>query len=272
MISPVDFLKNIHPNPEEFICISLIFPKDRREKIPVEKQKSMFLPVDIDDNRKFIFRCHALFIPINLWIKRKDFKKKIPLLHALNKRGWGIYYSVAGFGEKKNKYGRPSRDRENVRRVQILFADFDFPTDASRAFEAGQGFDLLPPPNYIVRTSENKLQTIWLAECPISFETAEAALLYISIKTGSDPAVKDLSRVLRLPGFKNTKLKSDNFQVSVEKLHDKKLDNDIIEKIAAEAEKITPVPVPVPCPSVFSPGGEGASSCAFNPASAAFKI
>ena len=238
MISAVDFLKDVHPNPNEFICIPCIFPKDRLDEIPIEDQKKL-LPVGISDSGKFIFSRYPLYIPINLWIKRKDFIKKLPLLHALNKRHWGIYYSTAGFGENLNENGNPSRKRDNVRRVQILFADFDFPTDASRAFEAGQGFDLLPPPNYIVRTSENKLQVIWLAGRTMNFETAEAALLYISTKTGGDAAVKDLARVLRLPGFKNTKLKSGDWPVTVKKLHDQRLDNALVESLASAGRNIS---------------------------------
>jgi len=238
MISAVDFLKDVHPNPNEFICIPCIFPDDRREEIPVEDQKGVCLPVGISDSGKLIFRPHDLFRPVNLWLKRKDFIRKIPLLHALNKKHWGIYYSTAGFGEGLNKNGNPSRARDNVRRIQILFADFDFPMDASRAFEVGQGFDLLPPPNYIVRTSENKLQAIWLAARPMNFETAGAALLYISTKTGGDAAVKDLARVLRLPGFKNTKLKSGDWPVVAEKRHDKRLEASLVEALSSAGKGI----------------------------------
>ena len=239
MISAVDFLKDVHPNPNEFICIPCIFPKDRLDEIPIEDQKRV-LPVDISDKGKFIFRLHPLYIVINLWMKRKDFIRKLPLLHALNKKHWGIYYSTAGFGENLNESGNPSRKRDNVRRIQALFADFDFPTDASRAFEEGQGFDLLPPPNHIIRTSEKKLQAIWLADRPMTFETAETALLYISTKTGGDAAVKDLSRVLRLPGFKNTKLKSEDWPVTAEKRHDKKLEASLVEALSSAGRIISP--------------------------------
>ncbi len=262
MISPVDLLRDIHPNPNEFICIPCIFPTDRLNEILNEDQKRV-LPVDISDKGEFIFRLHPLYIVINLWIKRKDFIKKLPLLHALNKKHWGIYYSTAGFGEGLNKNGNPSRARDNVRRIQILFADFDFPTDASRAFEVGQGFDLLPPPNYIVRTSENKLQAIWLAARPMNFETAGAALLYISTKTGGDAAVKDLARVLRLPGFKNTKLKSGDWPVSAEKRHDQKLDPSLVEALASAGRILrtslnsSTVKGKPARPSVFSSSGGG---------------
>lgn len=238
MTSAVDFLREIHPNPEEFICIASIFPDDRRKEIPISKQKRVVLPVNISDSGNFIYRRHPLFIPINLWIKRKDLVRKLSLLRALNDKHWGIYYSVSGFGNKLNKFGNPARDRGNVKRVQVLFADFDFPTEASQAFEAGDAFKLLPPPNYIVKTSENKLQTIWLCDRPMTFETAESALLYICTKTGGDSAVKDLSRVLRLPGFKNTKMKSGDWPVTAEKRHDVRLAPSLIEKLASEGREI----------------------------------
>lgn len=263
MTSPVDFLRDIHPNPDEFICISCIFPDDRRKEIPTEDQKRVLLPVAVSDSGKFVFRPHPLFIPINLWIKRKDFVRKLPLLYALNKKHWGIYYSTAGFGEKLNENGNPSRGRDNVRRIQVLFADFDEPTAASRAFEAGQGFDLLPPPNFIVRTSQAKLQAIWLAGRPMTFETAEAALLYISTKTGGDAAVKDLSRVLRLPGFKNTKLKSGDWPVVAEKRHDRKLDHSLVEGLASAGKSLRTSSSPSTVkerparPSVLSSSGGG---------------
>lgn len=239
MISPIDFLREIHPNPDERICLICIYPDDRRKNMSTWEQKRKILPVDVDESGKFIYRPHPLYIPINLWINRKDLLGKLSLLHALNKRDWGVYYSVSGFGEKLNKWGRPARDRENVRRIQVLFADFDESTDASRSLEAGQGFDLLPPPNYLVHTSENKLQVIWLTERSMTFETAESALLYISTKTEGDPAVKDLSRVLRLPGFKNTKLKSNEWPVTAEKLHDRRLKTALVETIAAAGRSIS---------------------------------
>lgn len=238
MTSAVDFLREVHPNPEEFICISCIFPDDRRKEIPINEQKRTVMPVDVSDSGNFIYRRHPLFIPINLWIKRKDLVRKLSLLKALNDKHLGIYYSVSGFGGNLNKFGNPARDRGNVKRIQVLFADFDSPTDASRAFEAGEGFELLPAPNYIVKTSENKLQAIWLAERSITFEAAELSLLYICTKTGGDPAVKDLSRVLRLPGFKNTKLKSGDWSVSAEKRHDVRLAPSLIEKLASAGRKI----------------------------------
>ena len=242
MISPVDFLRDIHPNPDEFICVSCIYPTDRLDIIPVENQKRVLLPVSVSDSGKFVFRPHPLYIPINIWIHRKDLVRKLRLLHALNEKHWGIYYSTAGFGEKLNESGNPSRARDNVRRIQVLFADFDFPTEASRAFEAGEAFDLLPQPNYIVRTSENKLQAIWLVTRPMNFETAGAALLYISTKTGGDAAVKDLARVLRLPGFKNTKLKSGDWPVVAEKRHDKKLEASLVEALASAGKGIRTSP------------------------------
>ena len=242
MISPVDFLRDIHPNPDEFICVSCIYPTDRLDIIPVENQKRVLLPVSVSDSGKFVFRPHPLYIPINIWIHRKDLVRKLRLLHALNEKHWGIYYSTAGFGEKLNESGNPSRARDNVRRIQVLFADFDFPTEASRAFEAGEAFDLLPQPNYIVRTSEKKLQAIWLAGRPMSFETAGAALLYISTKTGGDAAVKDLARVLRLPGFKNTKLKSGDWLVVAEKRHDQKLETSLVEDLASAGKSLRTSP------------------------------
>lgn len=238
MISPVDFLRDVHPNPDEFICVSCIYPTDRLDIIPVENQKRVLLPVSVSDSGKFVFRPHPLYIPINIWIHRKDLVRKLRLLHALNEKHWGIYYSTAGFGEKLNESGNPSRARDNVRRIQVLFADFDFPTEASRAFEAGEAFDLLPQPNYIVRTSEKKLQAIWLAGRPMTFETAGAALLYISTKTGGDAAVKDLARVLRLPGFKNTKLKSGDWPVVAEKRHDRKLNPSLVEALASAGKSL----------------------------------
>lgn len=257
MISPVDFLRDIHPNPDEFICVSCIYPTDRLDKMPLAEQKKAVLPVDISDSGKFIFRRYPMYSPINLWMKRKDFFRKLPLLHALNNRHWGIYYSTAGFGEKLNKNGNSSRARDNVRRVQVLFADFDDPTAASRAFEAGEAFDLLPQPNYIVRTSEKKLQAIWLVDKPMTFETAEAALLYISTKTGGDAAVKDLARVLRLPSFKNTKLKSGDWPVTAEKRHDKRLEVTLVEELASAGRTIRVSSAsntrPAARPSVFTP-------------------
>jgi len=72
----------------------------------------------------------------------------------------------------------------------------------------------------------------------MTFETAEAALLYISTKTGGDAAVKDLARVLRLPGFKNTKLKSGDWPVVAEKRHDKRLEASLVEALSSAGKCI----------------------------------
>ncbi len=111
-----------------------------------------------------------------------------PHLKRLNAKGAGVYVMVnAGNGR--------GRSAENVRSVRALFIDTDgapFPTD-------------LPlQPHLVVQSSPGKYHLYWLVNGVElnDFGTLQQAL---AEHYGTDPSVKDLCRVMRLPGFYHRK-------------------------------------------------------------------
>jgi len=105
-------------------------------------------------------------------------------LRRLNAKGAGVYVMVnAGDGK--------GRSAANVVRVRAVFVDTDgavFPTN-------------LPlRPHIVVQTSPGRWHLYWLVDgLPLSeFPTLQEAL---AEHYGTDPSVKDLPRVMRLPGF-----------------------------------------------------------------------
>lgn len=125
-------------------------------------------------------------------------------LAALNGRGAGVYFMVNG-GDGK---GRKSA---NVRTVRALFLDLD-------------GAPLEPvldgplPPHAIVESSAGRFHAYWLATgVPLAeFPALQGA---VASRFNGDPKVKDLPRVMRLPGFLH--LKGEPFRTRVIELHRK---------------------------------------------------
>lgn len=120
-------------------------------------------------------------------------------LTKLNRQGAGVFVTV----NRTNLAGRKSSD---IVRVRALFADLD-------------GAPLEPvvegsiPPDLVVQSSVGKWHCYWfVGDCPLDrFKGTQQA---IAVRFGSDPAVNDLSRVLRLPGFFHRKAKP--FMVSID--------------------------------------------------------
>jgi RepB DNA-primase from phage plasmid len=119
-----------------------------------------------------------------------------PKLTQLNQQGAGIFTPVNEIAA-----GKP-RTTENVVRVRALFADADDPDRLPEVEAAIARFGLAP--SIIVETSPGKRHFYWLTnDCPLAaFTGAQRAL---AAQLGSDPAVSDLPRVARVPGFLHRK-------------------------------------------------------------------
>lgn len=120
-------------------------------------------------------------------------------LVQLSKAGAGVFLAV-------NETDGQGRKAANVRRVRALFADFDGVALPERwALE----------PHIIVQSSPGRYHAYWLlSDIPLElFSTLQVGLATIY---GSDPAVKDLSRVMRLPGFRHQK--QDAYSVTIHAL------------------------------------------------------
>ena len=110
------------------------------------------------------------------------------VLERLNQRGAGVYVMVnAGDGK--------GRTAKNVRRIRALFIDTD---------GAPYPADLPLEPHLVVQSSPGRWHLYWLVDGVLldSFSTLQAALAEYY---GTDPSVKDLPRVMRLPGFYHCK-------------------------------------------------------------------
>jgi DNA primase RepB-like protein len=89
------------------------------------------------------------------------------------------------------------RSRENIIRPRALFADADGEEQVRNCIEAIETSGARP--SLIVRTSAHAAHFYWLCDelLPEAFGFYQQALIE---KFGTDPAVKDLPRVMRLPG------------------------------------------------------------------------
>jgi len=107
-------------------------------------------------------------------------------LTVLNRQRRGVFWTV-------NQTNLKGRKAENVIRVRSLFVDLD-----GAPVESVQNCSL--PPNLIVESSPGRYHAYWkVSDCPLEkFGSVQKAL---ASKFNGDPAIHDLPRVMRLPGF-----------------------------------------------------------------------
>lgn len=94
------------------------------------------------------------------------------------------------------------RTKENVAEVRRLYADAD--KDGDMVLDVIRNNDLVPPPTVVLNTSPGKFHIIWNVN-GLTKETAEPLLKAIAQEFNTDPAVAEISRILRVPGFRNRK-------------------------------------------------------------------
>jgi len=109
-------------------------------------------------------------------------------LQQLNKQGAGVFIAV-------NEMKGHKRANTEVKRVRFLVADFDG-VSPIKAFADN--------PHMIVESSKGKFHCYWhICDCPPEmYRDIEKSIIR---KYNSDPAVCDLARVLRVPGFMHQK-------------------------------------------------------------------
>lgn len=192
-ITPIDLLAAVHPDPNSWIALMLLSRKTGQGK------KYMWINTLFPNTTKRVPVAYAQ----HYWVKRWDVPQYLKKLSHLNKSDSDdIYYTIARYNPE-----RTSRVANNVLGLNALYADFDEENDASKAFVAGDAWEDIPSPNYIVTTSPNRYQCIWKTGEEIGPSLASNALRYLVDKVQADPMAKDVSRVLRLPGFVNNKRK-----------------------------------------------------------------
>ena len=110
-------------------------------------------------------------------------EQHIDVLEELNKCSKGIFFTVCQTDLK-------GRKTKNITKIRAVFIDMD----------GGElpVFDLQP--HFIVNTSPGRLHCYWLVyDMPLHYFTYFQFAL--AEKFNSDPSVKDLPRIMRLPGF-----------------------------------------------------------------------
>jgi hypothetical protein len=89
----------------------------------------------------------------------------------------------------------------------------DLDEEAGASLQAIRTSGDVPPPNFVLDTSPGKHQVVWRVE-GLDTSQAETLLRALAAQYGGDPSATDISRLLRLPGFRNRKY-NEAFVVSV---------------------------------------------------------
>ena len=136
-----------------------------------------------------------------IWNAKQAASKQIQKwLRYSNSHGYDIY-----IGMNPLHPGSTSRTKDDVHEVRRVYLDLDEDGPSKLREVLTDSFSgKLPSASYIINTSPDRYQLIWNVK-PDSFTPYEAESLMrgLAIRYGGDPAVTDVSRVLRLPGFKH---------------------------------------------------------------------
>jgi hypothetical protein len=141
-----------------------------------------------------------------------SFDEHADALVSLNILGAGIFVMVNEGDGVTRPGNKTCRAIKNVIRVRSAFVDLDgSPVDP--VIEANV------PPSIVVESSPNRWHAYWrLDDCPL--DQFKAMQLALAERFGGDPAVNDLCRVMRLPGFIHQK--QDPFMTRIVDIHEMK--------------------------------------------------
>lgn len=129
----------------------------------------------------------------------KDVEQLITKLNDINEQGAGIFVA-------RNECDG-HRSEANIKRVRGIHADMDDVTPAQ--IEAL--VRVLEPSIIVQSSSQNRCQLYWQLEDgeELSKDEAKSINQCLVQQYGADPAAVDVSRLLRLPGFKHMKYRAD---------------------------------------------------------------
>jgi RepB DNA-primase from phage plasmid len=130
-------------------------------------------------------------------------------------QSWLAYQNAAGsdifVGMNPIKEGAYSRTKQSIKEIGHVYLDLDKSGDDS--LEAIRTSFEVPAPNFVLDTSPGKHQVVWKV-ADVNQDQAESLLHSLANHFDADLAATDTTRVLRLPGFANHKLR-DEFTVQV---------------------------------------------------------
>lgn len=110
-----------------------------------------------------------------------------PKLEQANKQGGGVFVTINEGGRRANE----------ITRVRAVFADTDgAPLEPIKAALA---------PHIIVESSPSRWHVYWLVQPDFPLDQFAAVQAAVAAKFGTDPSIKDLPRIMRVPGFLHQK-------------------------------------------------------------------
>jgi len=123
-------------------------------------------------------------------------EKRQAHFRAANANGADIYLTVNSLVP-----GTHHREKRDVQAIRHLYLDVD--RDGPAVLERILASPL-PRPSTVIASSPGKLQILWRVS-GFGKQEAEATVLGLALQYGADATVWDCARILRLPGFRNTK-------------------------------------------------------------------
>jgi hypothetical protein len=159
----------------------------------------IYMPDDIVEIRCFHPDRDSGKRPIQFWWTAAEIPSRRNELLEFNEKGYGIYAGVmprTRKGSGKDTDCLPSK---------VVWADFDGEGNDdprvpfARVRKAG-----FPDPSVVVESGHGT-HFYWIMDARVKPEEIKPVVGGIADLFGGDPSVKNASRVMRLPGFKNTK-------------------------------------------------------------------
>jgi hypothetical protein len=162
--------------------------------------------------QEFLIRCFAPGETIAILLRHDNPAKvtqrvvTLETVTAPRYLGWLAHENFSGanvyIADNPLRTGSRKRTKESIDSVRHLYLDID--TDGDDRLSSLRDSDLTPPPSAVLQSSPGKYQVLWRVE-GFDFEMQETMLKQLAVTFGGDPACTDCNRVLRLPGFLNSK-------------------------------------------------------------------
>ncbi|MEN6386174.1 MAG: DNA-primase RepB domain-containing protein [Phycisphaerales bacterium] len=151
--------------------------------------------------------------PHSIWCLAKDLLEHQQEMTSMNEQGWGVYCGV------NPRKGFNLRGDKNVTLARTIFCDFDDKDSDVHGIYPGEGCGRneflywllsdkgLSYPTLIINSGHG-LHAYWRLSEPLTdLKKWEQIQQKLIITLHSDRTIKNPERIMRLPGFKNTKRK-----------------------------------------------------------------
>ena len=155
----------------------------------------LFNPDDLIELRNFPLKGQS-GAPVSKWTRAVEFENLLDLLGELNGEGFGCYVGIL---PRRREGGSKDSDTAPGR---VVWADLDnvTPADAKKRLQASR----LPPPAAVVNSGHG-IHAYWRLNALAEPDVLSRAVTRVADAVGGDGAVRNPSRMMRLPGFVNYK-------------------------------------------------------------------